>query len=183
MACRSIRWLWASDAGPAPPQPRDPASTLRPPPERPPWAPSEAFGVAVVHDPRLREKSYGEAGGRPQEWLDRRFVPPPAAGERLEHDEGIEGAQTKAQWVRRVYEATEDILRRPARQQIVVTHGGTLTFVLAAWIGMPYEATGYVSFRAPAGSITTLREDDWFHNRQIAALGDTRRLLNPAASP
>ncbi|MEV5598048.1 histidine phosphatase family protein [Streptomyces sp. NPDC052496] len=31
-----------------------------------------------ILDRRLREKSYGEAEGRPQEWLDRRFVPPPA---------------------------------------------------------------------------------------------------------
>ncbi|MFF1459443.1 histidine phosphatase family protein [Streptomyces sp. NPDC058330] len=36
---------------------------------------AELFGVRPVLDPRLREKSYGEAGGRPQEWLDRRFVP------------------------------------------------------------------------------------------------------------
>ncbi len=132
--------------------------------------------MPAVPDPRLREKSYGEAGGRPQEWLDRRFVPPPAVGERMAHDEGIEGAETKAQWVRRVYEATEEIVSRPAAHQIVVTHGGSLTFVLAAWIRMPYEAAGYVSFRAPAGSITTLREDGFFHNRQIAVLGDTRHL-------
>ncbi|MDQ3527224.1 MAG: histidine phosphatase family protein, partial [Actinomycetota bacterium] len=33
--------------------------------------------------PDLREKSYGQAGGRPQAWLDERFVPPPAAGERM----------------------------------------------------------------------------------------------------
>ncbi|MER7170243.1 histidine phosphatase family protein [Streptomyces mesophilus] len=144
---------------------------------------AEAFGVPVALDARLREKSYGEAGGRPQEWLDRRFVPPPATGERMDHDEGIEGAETRAQWVRRVYEATEEIVRRPAAHQIVVTHGGSFTFVLAAWIRMPYEAAGYVSFRAPSGSITTLREDDWFHNRQVAVLGDTGHLGATAASP
>src|SRR5688572_14419516 len=26
----------------------------------------------------LREKSYGIAGGKPQQWLDDRFIPPPA---------------------------------------------------------------------------------------------------------
>lgn len=36
----------------------------------------QALGVDPVLDPRLREKSYGEAGGRPQAWLDARFVPP-----------------------------------------------------------------------------------------------------------
>lgn len=137
---------------------------------------SELFGTEPVWDRRLREKSYGEAGGRPQEWLERRFVPPPAVGERMEHDEGVAGAETKAEWVRRVYAATDDILRRPCEHQIVVTHGGSLTFVVAAWIRMPIDSADYVSFLAPAGSITTLHEDDFFHNRQVARLGDTRHL-------
>ncbi|MDW6063758.1 histidine phosphatase family protein [Streptomyces sp. FXJ1.4098] len=36
---------------------------------------AEVFGAKPVLDRRLREKSYGEAEGRPREWLDRRFVP------------------------------------------------------------------------------------------------------------
>ncbi|MGW0548722.1 histidine phosphatase family protein [Streptomyces altiplanensis] len=137
---------------------------------------AELFGVKPVLDRRLREKSYGEAEGRPQEWLDRRFVPPPAVGERLEHDEGVAGAETKAVWAQRVYAAMEEILRRSCGHQIIVTHGGSLTFVVAAWIGMPVESVGHASFRAPSGSITTLREDDFFHNRQVVSLGDTRHL-------
>ncbi|MGW0686222.1 histidine phosphatase family protein [Streptomyces sp. NPDC002754] len=136
----------------------------------------ELFGLRPVLDRRLREKSYGEAGGMPQEWLDRRFVPPPAHGERLRHDEGVAGAETKAACVQRIYAAMDDILRRPCAHQIVVTHGGSLTFVVASWIKMPIESVGYASFRAPAGSITTLREDDYFHNRQVVVLGDTRHL-------
>jgi probable phosphoglycerate mutase len=137
---------------------------------------AELFATEPVWDPRLREKSYGEAGGRPQEWLAGRFVPPPAVGERMEHDEGVAGAETRAEWARRVYAATDDILRRPCAHQIVVTHGGSLTFVVAAWIRMPVESAGYVSFRAASGSITTLYEDDFFHNRQVARLGDTGHL-------
>ncbi|MHC5257987.1 histidine phosphatase family protein [Streptomyces sp. UC4497] len=136
----------------------------------------ELFGLRPVLDRRLREKSYGEAGGRPQEWLDRRFVPPPAHGERLHHDEGVAGAETKAAWVQRIYAAVDDIVNRSCAHQIVVTHGGSLTFVVASWIKMPRESAGYVSFRAPAGSITTLREDDFFHNRQVVGLGDVRHL-------
>ena len=41
---------------------------------------------------------------------------------------------------------------------------------------MPIESLGYVSFQAVSGSITVLREDDYFHNRQIVSLGDTRHL-------
>ncbi|MGW2815650.1 histidine phosphatase family protein [Streptomyces sp. NPDC001415] len=137
---------------------------------------AELFGVKPMMDRRLREKSYGEAEGKPQEWLDRRFVPPPAAGERMDHDEGVEGSETKAAWAQRIYAATDEILQSPCEHQIIVTHGGSLTFVVASWIKMPIESAGYASFRAPAGSITTLREDDFFHNRQVVSLGDTRHL-------
>ncbi|MGY0064960.1 histidine phosphatase family protein [Streptomyces sp. LZ34] len=57
---------------------------------------AELFGVKPVLDRRLREKSYGEAEGRPQEWLDQRFIPPPAVGDRLGHEEGVPGAETRA---------------------------------------------------------------------------------------
>jgi probable phosphoglycerate mutase len=137
---------------------------------------AELFGVKLILDRRLREKSYGAAEGRPQEWLDRRFVPPPAVGERMEHDEGVEGSETKAAWARRIYEAMDEILQKPCEHQIVVTHGGSLTFVVASWIKMPIESVDYASFRAPSGSITTLREDDFFHNRQVVSLGDARHL-------
>ncbi|MFI6940948.1 histidine phosphatase family protein [Streptomyces sp. NPDC050418] len=135
-------------------------------------------GVQPVLDSRLREKSYGKAEGMPQEWLGRRFVPPPPVGERMDHDEGVEGAETKAQWVRRIYAAMDEILARPCTHQIIVTHGGSLTFVVAAWIKMPIEAAGYAAFRAPSGSITTLHEDDFFHNRQVASLGDMSHLAS-----
>ncbi|MEU9802445.1 histidine phosphatase family protein [Streptomyces sp. NPDC051000] len=134
------------------------------------------LGVEAALDPRLREKSYGEAEGRPQEWLDKRFVPPPATGDRMGHDEGIEGAETRAAFAGRIYEAMDGILRHPYEHQVIVTHGFALTFVVAAWIGMPLDSLGHVNFRVASGSITHLREDDFFHNRQLVRLGDTRHL-------
>ncbi|WP_030777000.1 histidine phosphatase family protein [Streptomyces sp. NRRL S-920] len=139
-------------------------------------AAGELLGVEPVLDRRLREKSYGEAEGRSQEWLDRRFVPPPAEGDRMNHHEGVTGAETRGECARRVYAVMDELLRRPAAHQIVVTHGFALTFVVAAWIRMPFESLHSVSFRAPAGSITVLREDDFFHNRQVVSLGDVRHL-------
>lgn len=136
----------------------------------------EALGVAPVLIDGLREKSYGEAEGRPQAWLDERFVPPPAVGDRMNHSEGIAGAETKAQFGARIYAAVESLLARPCERQVIVTHGFALTFVVACWIGMPLESAGYVNFRASSGGITELREDDVFHNRQVASLNDVRHL-------
>ncbi|MET8798057.1 histidine phosphatase family protein [Nocardia sp. NPDC004568] len=94
----------------------------------------------------------------------------------MAHDEGIPGAETRAAFARRVYAAVNAVPDSRCANQVIVTHGGTLTFVLAAWIGMPLEAAGYVAFHAPAGSITRLPEDDYYHNRRIESLGDTRHL-------
>jgi 2,3-bisphosphoglycerate-dependent phosphoglycerate mutase len=75
-----------------------------------------------------------------------------------------------------VYAAMETILESDCEHQIVVTHGFVVTFLIASWIKMPIASVGYVNFRAAPGSITVLREDDYWHNRQVASLSDTRHL-------
>jgi probable phosphoglycerate mutase len=128
--------------------------------------------------PDLREVSYGEAEGKPQAWLDARFVFPPAAGKqsRLDHQFGIAGAETRREIATRVYRAMDAILASPAEYQVIVTHGFALTFVVAAWIGMPLEAAGLIGLPVSSGSITTLRQEPPFHNRSIVTLNDTSHL-------
>ncbi|MFE7799283.1 histidine phosphatase family protein [Nocardia sp. NPDC057440] len=144
------------------------------------WQAANAIGdllhVQPVLDRRLREKSYGNAEGKSQEWLKQRFVPPPAVGERMRHDEGIPGSETFATFGQRIYAAMDTILQSDCEHQIIVTHGGAITFVVAAWTKLPIESLAYARFHAASGSITELYEDDYFHNRQVASLGDTRHL-------
>ncbi len=137
---------------------------------------AKRLGVDLTVDPDLREKSYGEAGGRPQAWLDERFIPPPEVGERMRHDEGVDGAETKWALAVRAYAAMERIQGSEAKNQVVVAHGGTATFLLAAWIGIPIDAAGLVSFRFSSGGISLLRKDDFFHNHQITQLNDVSHL-------
>ncbi|MFJ1885644.1 hypothetical protein [Streptomyces sp. NPDC088137] len=63
----------------------------------------------------------------------------------MEHDEGVEGAETKAACAHRIYATMDDILQCPCAHQTIVTHGGFLTFVVASWIRMPIESAGYAS--------------------------------------
>ncbi|WP_043674873.1 histidine phosphatase family protein [Clavibacter michiganensis] len=134
-------------------------------------------GVRPVAVPELREKSYGEGEGQPDAWFRERFIPPPARGERMRHDEGLAGAETKAEWVARVYRGMDPVMADPAPHLVIVTHGGSGTFVISRWIGMPLTALDVVAFRLPAGSITHLVEDDTFHNRTVVSLGDTTHLV------
>jgi 2,3-bisphosphoglycerate-dependent phosphoglycerate mutase len=91
------------------------------------------------------------------------------------------GAETNADWAHRIYRAMDHIVAEPAPDKVIVTHGGSATFVIAAWIGMPIEDVDYVSFRVSPGSITHLREDDYFHNRAVESLNDTSHL--PTGGP
>lgn len=129
------------------------------------------FGIAPVLEPGLREKSYGVAGGRAQSWLDVRFIFPPETGERLDHDEGIEGGETKRQWIQRAYAAVSRITGDGAGHRIIVTHAGTASWAIAAWLGIPLESCAYLAFRVGSGSLTILEKDDVFHNRSLVSLG------------
>ncbi|OCP01738.1 MULTISPECIES: histidine phosphatase family protein [unclassified Ensifer] len=129
----------------------------------------------VTETAALREISYGVAGGKPQAWLDARYVPAPDDN-RLDHDCGIEGAETRRDVAARVFPCVDAIAERPCETQIIVTHGFTLTLVIAAWMKVPIEATGFLSFPAKSGSITHLRQDDFFRNRAIVTLADASHL-------
>lgn len=133
-------------------------------------------GVRSTWMPELREKSYGIGEGRPDTWFRPRFIPPPPTGQRMEHHEGIEGSETKLRWAQRAYSAMDTITAEPSSQKVIVTHGGTATFVIAHWIGMPIDALAHVSFKVDPGSITHLIEDDYFHNRTVNRLNDSSHL-------
>ncbi len=137
---------------------------------------ADRLGVPVTLDDGLREKSYGVAEGKPQPWLDARFVPPPPAGDRMGHDEGVEGAETKRAFAHRVYAAVDRALESAAENIILVTHGFALTFVCAAFARLPIDGLGYVNLRSRPGGITVLREDDVFHNRQLVELDSISHL-------
>lgn len=140
------------------------------------------LGAGLTIDPDLREKSYGDAGGKPQAWLDARFIPPPENGERMRHDEGVAGAETTMDLAVRAYAAMDRVLSSDVEEQVIVTHGGTATYLLAAWVGMPIDAAGRVHFRVSSGGISLLREDDRYHSRQIARLDETGHLDEPRNS-
>ncbi|ADB29768.1 Phosphoglycerate mutase [Kribbella flavida DSM 17836] len=137
---------------------------------------AQSLAVEVQTDPRLRERSNGEADGRPQAWLAERRIPLPEYGDRLGHHDGPAGAETRLQLVERLYPALADILRQPVAHQIVVSHASASSYLIAAWIGMPKTSTDRVFFPLTAGSITTLRRNDTHHSHQVVTLNETAHL-------
>lgn len=136
------------------------------------------LGTDVTLDPDVREKSFGEAEGRPQAWLRERRIPLPDDGERLDHDEGIPGAESRWQLAQRCYRAMDRFMTSAADKQVVVTHGGPITLLIAAWIGMPIDSAGRVHFRTSPGSITVLRKDSHNFSHQVARLDEVSHLAD-----
>ncbi|WP_432883466.1 histidine phosphatase family protein [Kribbella sp. CA-245084] len=135
------------------------------------------FSVEVHTDARLRERSNGEADGRPQAWLAERRIPLPEYGDRLAHHDGPTGAETRLALVERLYPALADILSRPATTQIIVSHGSASSYLIAAWIGMPMTSTDRVFFPLTSGSITTLHRNNTHFSHQVLTLNETAHLL------
>lgn len=132
------------------------------------------FGAGITETGDLREMSYGSAEGKPQAWLDERFTPAPEDN-RLDH-RSIEDGETKREFMTRIYRGMDAIFDSEAPTQIVVTHGFAMTFVVAAWVGMPLESAGLINLRATPGGITHLHENDYFRNRGVRVLNEADHL-------
>lgn len=133
-------------------------------------------------DADLREKSYGDAEGRPNAWLRERQIPIPDTGERLRHDEGVPGAETRMDLAERAYAAMGRVMEASAENQIVVTHNGTATLLIAAWIGMPLESAGRVQFGTTPGGITELAKNSRNHSHMVVRLNDVEHLVNESGN-
>ena len=131
----------------------------------------------VTLDPRLREMSYGDAEGKPQDWFRDRIKPQPSDGNRLDH-RVYTGAESRREVAERVGAALGDILEKGAEDTVIVSHGFASTFLVMAWMRVPAGHMGYCSLPARPGSVSKLHEDDRFGNRGVAYLCHTSHLEN-----
>ena len=134
-----------------------------------------ALGAPVARDARLREISFGEAEGRPNRWLAHRQVPAPDE-DRLDHRGTVAGAETRREVATRVGACVRELMADQDHDHIVITHGYAQTFVITTWLQVPVEAAGFASFATTPGAITHLRQDDYWRNRTVVALSETRHL-------
>ncbi|MFC4374539.1 histidine phosphatase family protein [Nocardia halotolerans] len=131
--------------------------------------------AGVTADSRLREISFGEAEGRPNDWLAQRQVPAPDR-DRLDHRGPIRGAETRREVATRVGACIRELMADTGHDHVVVTHGYALSFVVTTWRQIPVSSTGFASFATTPGAITHLRFDDYWRNRTLVGLADTSHL-------
>ena len=73
---------------------------------------AEALQAKVTHWSDLRERSYGVAGGRPDAWLEERFVPAPEDS-RLDHRDGLAAAPPPPDFATRIHTTIEQKTQNP----------------------------------------------------------------------
>lgn len=98
-------------------------------------------GLTVHHDPRLRERCFGEWQGMSPGEVDAAW---PDAFARWRRGEtiGVAGVEDLADLSKRVHEAMEDAAAMAHGGTVVVTtHGGSAKYGLGALLGWPAEAT------------------------------------------
>lgn len=134
------------------------------------------LGTAVALDPRLRERCFGEAEGKSQEWLRARTVPLPGGADLLSHDDGPAGTETRRQLAERVRAALAAILTDPHEHEVVVSHGSATSHLISAWLRIPIDAAGRGFFPLSAGSITTLGPSPTHGSHNLLTLNETVHL-------
>ena len=127
-------------------------------------------GNAKIHlDSRLREMSFGKNDGLPQADHNKLIRFPPKKGNRLDH-RICEGAESPRDVAVRVVDFVKSVLSNSDENTIVVAHGFSASFVIAAFQMIDIESMAHIDYKLGSGSISVLEIDDYFHNHAIKLL-------------
>lgn len=122
----------------------------------------------IVLEPRLREMSFGTHEGMPQQEHIELMQTPPPSGNRLDH-RICPGAESRRDVATRVVDFVDSIMDSE-EDVIIVAHGFSSSFVIAAFQKIAIESMAYIDYKLKSGSISILETDDTFHNRTIKLL-------------
>jgi probable phosphoglycerate mutase len=119
-------------------------------------------------DSRLREMSFGEHEGIPQNEHNKIMIAESPIDQRLDH-RICTGAESRREVAFRVSQFVEEVMQSDT-DHLVITHGFAATFFIAAFQKIDIESQGYLNYKLSPGSITVLEEDDLFKNRSLVLL-------------
>jgi len=127
---------------------------------------SREFNSTVIIDKRLREMSFGDAGGKPKDWQDQNINPLPTDGNRIDYLR-FNNSESRKDVGLRIKDFFSQLDNKHNDNIVVVTHGFALTFIIMTWLKVPVENMDYCNFVSNPGRVTLLREDDIFRNRSV----------------
>ncbi len=132
------------------------------------------LSLSVHEDTDLREINSGIAAGKTKEWAKENRNPRSRSGFELDYQEFKEG-ETWRQFYERVCNCMDRIYSTEHKNLIIVTHGGTLAYIIAWWLKLQPAALEKAYFSASVGSISSLHENKYQQN-VLHKLNDTSHL-------
>ena len=131
-----------------------------------------AFGVEVTLDARLREHNNGDSANMTMAAARARW---PEARDMRMATRMVPGAETGAEFYARARSLIDE-LHDNGGLPILVTHGGTIRMLIAAWLRFTEDALDYAHFASLPTGITMLLSWDGGRERMVERVSDIAHL-------
>jgi len=141
---------------------------------------AEHLGMEVLVEPGLREINTGVAAGKTKQWARENRNLRVGTGFDLDYLE-FDGGETGRQFYARVAATMEHIWAGTDKDLILVTHGGTLSYIVAWWMGLTPDMMATAHFWASPASVTVLQMNA-FGQHALRLLNGTSHLA-PGTRP
>ncbi|KTD85762.1 histidine phosphatase family protein [Paenibacillus etheri] len=134
------------------------------------------LSLKVIENSDLREINTGIAAGKTKDWARENRNPRKGSEFDLDYQEYQDG-ETWRQFYSRVSSCMERIYAEESKDLIIVTHGGTLGYIIAWWMNFQPEMLRKSYFSASVGSISILNQNG-FQQNALSVLNDTSHLYD-----
>lgn len=128
------------------------------------------LNLEIRVDNELREINTGIATGKTKAWAKEHRNPRKNDNFEIDYRE-YEDGETWREFYDRVCRCMERIFNSSEQNLIIVTHGGTLGYIIAWWLNFNYGMLAHSYFSASAGSITALQINN-FKQHVLTRLND-----------
>jgi broad specificity phosphatase PhoE len=135
----------------------------------------EQLQLSVNEDDELREINSGIAKGKTKDWAEKNRNPRTSEGFDIDYREFQDG-ETWREFYNRVCNCMERIVASETKNLIIVTHGGTLGYIIAWWMNFQPEMLTKSYFKASVGSVSVLCKNNYNQN-VLRVMNDTSHLL------
>lgn len=136
---------------------------------------AEHLKLDVIEDIDLREINTGVAAGKTKDWARQHRNPKTSKEFDLDYQEFQDG-ETWRQFYIRVCKVMKKICQLDKGNLIIVTHGCTLSYIIAWWMNFELDMLGKAFFSAQPGSVSILQQNNYQQN-VLTLLNDRSHLL------
>lgn len=135
--------------------------------------------LKVIQDEKLREINTGIATGKTKDWARENRNPRIRSGFDLDHQE-FQNGESWREFYSRVCRCMDKIYKsKKTNSLVIVTHGGTLGYILAWWMKFEPKMIVNAYFSSSVGGVTILSQNN-FQQNVVNKFNDTSHfdLLN-----